>query len=349
MSDPVTLLVLTPSLGGFYFGELLAGLGREVVAAGARIVVVQTPDGGLRGGQGSEPSDFATPVAWSEVDGVVSITTAVSGSYLQQLRAAGKPVVLISARPPDFEAPLVLPDNYGGTVAAVEHLIGHGHRRIGFVGNLSQPDVRDRYDAYAQALEAHDCLLDPALLFRAPNNDWAGGVEAARQLLAAPERPTALMVATDRNAIGLMRTLTDAGLSVPRDIAVVGFDNIEAAAFSTPALTSVNQRFDDLGALAGRLVLGCIRGEATPFASHICLRRASSCARRAGVALTRPGREPLGTPGRWTNCATRSIDRSSPVTGSSMNPCASRCLPPRSRLSGCCAAARASRMRRSGR
>ena len=77
------------------------------------------------------------------------------------------------------------------------------------------------------------------------------------------------MVATDRNAIGLMRALTDAGLVIPRDIAVVGFDNIEEGAFSAPTLLSVSQRFDEVGALAGRLALAQIRGEAVTFTSHI--------------------------------------------------------------------------------
>jgi len=279
VSRPVTVLVLTPSIGGFYFGELLAGLGREVSGSGGRLVLVQTLDHGTRNNEASEPSDFATRVAWAEADGVVSITSAAGGPYLQQFRDAGKPVVLVSTRLLDFEAPVALPDNHGGTFAAVEHLIEHGHTRIGFVGNLGQADVRDRRAAYLDALAAHGIPADPGLLFPAPNNDWAGGVQAGHDVMASPDRPTALMVATDRNAIGLMRTLADAGLRVPHDVAVVGFDNIEAAAFSTPALSSVEQRFDDVGALAGRLLLGLLRGEEVAFTSHVL--PASAIVRRA--------------------------------------------------------------------
>jgi len=265
----MTVLVLTPSAGGHYFGELLAGLTREVAGEGGRLVLVQTLEVGTRSDEASEPGDFATPIAWSKVDAVVSITTAVRGSYLQRLRDAGKPVVLVSTRMPDFDAPVALPDNHGGAFAAVEHLIGHGHTRIGFVGNLTQPDVYDRYAAYRQALETHDLAADPTLVFASSDNDRAGGARAARDVLDSPDRPTALMVATDRNAIGLMRALTDAGLVIPRDIAVVGFDNIEEGAFSTPTLSSISQRFDEVGALAGRLALAQIRGEAVTFTSHI--------------------------------------------------------------------------------
>ena len=269
MAHSVTVLVLTPTLSGHYYGEVIAGLNRAVAGSGGRIVLVQTLDGGSRSDEESELSAFSTPVAWSEVDGVVSITTAVSESYLQRVRDAGKPVVLISTRMRDFEAPLAAPDNHGGTYAAVEHLMAHGHTRIGFVGNLAQPDVSDRYTAYADALEAHGLARDPALVFAAPNNDFPGGAQAAQAVLAAAQRPTALMVGTDRNAIGLMRALNEAGLAIPDDVAVIGFDNMEEAGFSSPPLSTVNQRFSELGALAARLVLAQTRGEEVPFAAHV--------------------------------------------------------------------------------
>jgi len=271
LSHAAAVLVLTPSIGGYWFGELLAGFTREIAGAGVRPVLVQTLDAGTRSGEVGEPGaagDFATPIAWSEVDAVVSIASAVGASYLQKLHDAGKPVVLMSADMADFDAPVVLPANRGGTFAAVEHLIGHGHTRIGFVGNLAQPDVRGRYAGYLQALETHDLSADPALVFAAHNNARAGGVRAARALLDSPLRPTAVMVATDRNAIGLMRTLTDAGVTIPADIAVVGFDNIEADAFTVPTLSSVDQRFDECGALAGRLVLAALRGETVEYTTY---------------------------------------------------------------------------------
>jgi diguanylate cyclase (GGDEF)-like protein len=306
MTHLMTVLVLTPSIGGYYFGELLSGLTREITDVGGRLVVVQTLEAGTRYGEAGEPgevSDFAIPVDWSEVDGVVSITTAVRASYLQQLRDAGTPVVLTGTRTLGFDAPLALPDNHGGTLSAVEHLIGHGHTRIGFVGNLAQDDVRDRYAAYREALEIHHLTADPTLVFAAPDNAKAGGVRAARDVLDSSHRPTALMVATDRNAIGLMRALTDAGLAIPRDIAIVAFDNVEAALFSTPSLSSVNQRFDETGALAGRLVLAEIRGEAVPravFTSQslgVALRDSCGCASDADDNTIRgPEQSPNASP-----------------------------------------------------
>ncbi|WP_407343667.1 EAL domain-containing protein [Pengzhenrongella phosphoraccumulans] len=290
MTTPMTVLALTPSVGGHYFGELLAGLTREITGARARLVVVETLPASAPQDEPGTPGDFALPVAWSQVDGVVSITTAVDADYLRRLRDCGVPVVLASTQMADFDAPVAMPDNHGGTFAAVEHLIGHGHTRIGFVGNLAQQDVRERRAAFARALATHDLVIDPALVYGASDNAEAGGVRAAQELLASPRRPTALMVATDRNAIGLMRTLVEAGLSIPQDVAIVAFDNIEAGAFSTPALSSVNQRFDEVGALAGRLVLAKIRGEDVPYSVFtspsvvVAVRESCGCIAEAGDA-----------------------------------------------------------------
>ncbi len=302
-SRPLTVLVLTPMVGGHYFGELLTGLSREITGAGGRLVLVQTLDGGLRRDEECEVSAFDVPVAWAEVDGVVSITSAVGGAYLQRLRDAGKPVVLASARPPGFDAPLAVPDNHDGTRAAVEHLIAHGHTQIGFVGNLAQFDVCDRYAAYVQILQEHDLTADPRWFFAAATNDFSGGAGAAAGIVGAAQRPTAVMVATDRNAIGLMQALSAAGVAVPGDLAVVGFDNLEEAAFSSPPLTSVNQRFDEVGALAGRLVLAQILGEAASFtpnappAARLVLRGSCGCATDAlGRGTASAGRSLGATP-----------------------------------------------------
>jgi diguanylate cyclase (GGDEF)-like protein len=262
MTHSRAVLVLTPSIGGDFFGELLAGVAQEVAGDGGRLVIVETRSAAAPRDEVGAPNNFATQVAWSQVDGVVAITSAVGADYLQQLRDAGKPVVRISnALMGDFQAPVARPDNQAGTIAAVEHLMGHGHTRIGFVGNLAQPDIRDRFDAYEQTLEKHGLKEDRPLLFSASENGEAGGAYAARTFLNAAHRPTALMVATDRNAIGLMRAVTSAGLVLPRDLAMIGFDNIGAGTFSTPSLSTVDQRFDEVGALAGRLVRAQMRGE----------------------------------------------------------------------------------------
>ncbi len=277
-----TVVVLTPGLGGDYFGDVLAGLSREIVAADGRLIVVETLQEHVRRTEVSMDVPFTLPLALDLANGFISLTNAVDAEYLKGLDATGFPVVVLSGsqETPD-SATTVRPDNEAGTVAAVEHLIGHGHSRIGFLGNLAQRDILDRLDAYRDTLRAHGLTPDPDLVFDAPENGEPGGVVAAHRVLAGDERPTALMVATDRNAIGLVRTLADNGLSVPRDVAVAAFDNIAAGALGSPALTSVEASADEVGALAGRRVLERMRGAAVPLAtpheSRLVVRESCGC------------------------------------------------------------------------
>lgn len=256
MARRPTLLVLTPSTGGYFFGALLDGVARVLSAHDGRLLVVQTLELGMRSDELGEPPDFALPIAWGQVDGAIAVTAAVPDAYVRALHEAGVPLVMASTRGQVEGVPRALPDNRIGTRRAVEHLASHGHRAIGFIGNLAQTDIRDRYTAYTEVLADLGLPAPDGHVFHAPDNSEAGGVAAAAALLATADRPSAVMVGTDRNAIGLVATLQQAGLAVPDDVAVASFDDIEPAAFVSPPLTTVSQSFDEVGALAARLVLG---------------------------------------------------------------------------------------------
>ena len=284
-SKPPTVLVLTPSVGGDFFGNLLSGLMRAVVAANGRLIVVETRQKASARDEAGTQGDFAVPVGWSNVDGVISITTAVGKDYVVRAHAAGKPVVLVSSTQlEDLPAPLVRPDNRTGADLAVDHLVEHGHTRIGFVGNLAQHDIRERCEGLQAALERHGLVFDPRLVYNAPHNAEAGGAQAAQALVGSEVRPTAVLVATDRNAIGFIDTLREAGMGVPRDVATVSFDNAMAATFETPTLTSVELRFDRVGALAAHTLLSAIDGKditdgtLSPEVAQLILRESCGCA-----------------------------------------------------------------------
>src|SRR5665811_1899416 len=142
--------------------------------------------------------------------------------HLIRLKDAGVPVVFTSNLVPGFDAPSAMPDNAGGVRAAVEHLIEHGHTRIGFAGNLVQSDMRERYDAYRATLIAHGLETD---------NVEVGGRRVATELMARGIPVTAMFVATDRNAFGLIEGLKDGGLALPDDLAIIGFDDVERGWF----------------------------------------------------------------------------------------------------------------------
>jgi diguanylate cyclase (GGDEF)-like protein/PAS domain S-box-containing protein len=261
--------VLSPVTGGFYYGKIVAGVAREVAAAGGHIVLIQTLDAGLHSDEVVAAPDFQTPLAWSHLDGVISISSATSRNYLERLQAAGKAVVLASDEIEGLATPRAMPDNMVGVTEAVAHLIDHGHTRIGYAANLIQPDMRARHDAYRVAMLAHG--LDPhrKWFFDAFDNGELGGCDVAQQVVAAGMPVTALILATDRNAIGCISQLSDLGVAIPGDIAIVGFDGLEAGAYTRPTLSTVLQPFIEVGASAARLVLAVLQGDAVEPRSYV--------------------------------------------------------------------------------
>lgn len=291
MSRPLTVLALTRNTGGFYHGELLAGLTREVSAVGGRVIVVQTADPGTETWDTHTISKFDLPVAWDQIDGVVLVALGVGAPYLSGLQAHGKPLILADQEVEGIVAPTAMPDNKGGVSAAVEHLVSHGHQRIAFVGNLDQLDFCERYAAYQEVLTSHGLPVDESMFYSADSYSERAGARAGEAMLARGNLPSAIMAATDHNAIGLMRVLTEAGVRIPQDVAVMGFDNTVEGAFNTPSLSSVSQHFDEVGALAGRLVLSALQGESPEPVQHVA-RAASvnmrgSCGCRVDLMDTR--------------------------------------------------------------
>ncbi|GIG29874.1 EAL domain-containing protein [Cellulomonas marina] len=284
------VLVLTPVTGGFYFGDVVAGMHREAVRAGLRLVVQQTYDAGTRATAPGDAPTTATPLAWDQVAGAVTVSTAVDRGVVERLRRHGLPVVSASE---DVVLPRVppggdlasaglasaSPDNAAGTRAAVRHLAEHGHTRIGFVGNLGQADMRERYAGYHEAMLELGLAPDPAHFLATADHGEASGEHAAAGLALLDEPPTAVVCATDRNALGVVAGLARVGLRVPQDVAVVGFDGIEAAAYCVPALTTVDQPFHATGAYAMRLLRALREGRDPDGEPRhpVALVRRSSC------------------------------------------------------------------------
>ena len=246
--------VLSPQLAASFFGGVLVGISKVATQRGAAVIGIQTFDPG-DADVDRAVSRYRRRAGWDHFAGVIALVDAVDSAYLFELQANGTPVILVSNEVEGLRCPVVSSDNRSGVVSAVDHLVGHGHRRIAFVGNLRQSDIRERYEAYCQTLMRHGIDRDDRLLFESTDNVERGGAEAAEAMLAAGLPSTAVVAGTDYNAIGVMRVLQSAGLVLPRDQAIVGYDDAEAGALITPALSSVRQDFNAIGAKAAHLVL----------------------------------------------------------------------------------------------
>ncbi|GLP95847.1 LacI family DNA-binding transcriptional regulator [Paraferrimonas sedimenticola] len=153
-------------------------------------------------------------------------------------------------------------DNRQGGAQATKHLIDKGHQRIAFVGDASNhyPEFFARYQGYVSALMAHDLPVEPALQHNAITTEEAG-YEATKQLLNQGDSFTALFAASDLIAVGALKAIAEKGLKVPQDIAVVGFDDIPVASYTSPPLTTVRQNTKLAGEVLVKSLIAQIRGE----------------------------------------------------------------------------------------
>jgi DNA-binding LacI/PurR family transcriptional regulator len=170
--------------------------------------------------------------------------------------------------------PYVGHDDRAAARLALDHLLGLGHRRIGVLGYRLTPNrhvgelsrdqqvaagyrhTRIRLDGYEDALHAHRAGWETLRFFESASNDPAGGAAGARELLEQPDAPTAILTDSDRLAIGVLSAARETGLEIPRDLSVVGMDDVPAASVVTPRLTTIHQPLVQKGEIAGLILLG---------------------------------------------------------------------------------------------
>jgi DNA-binding LacI/PurR family transcriptional regulator len=190
-------------------------------------------------------------------DGVIVTSSRVGALYQEHLDRLGVPVVLINSRSEERGAYTfsVMVDNRHGGYAATKHLLLAGHRRIAYIaGPANHSDNLERLAGYRQALSETSVEEDPEL--EVPGTGRIGaGERALPTLLERPEPPTAVFCYNDATAIGLLAAARAAGLKVPENLAVVGFDDIAFASYVHPPLTTIAQPMHALGRLAVDMVL----------------------------------------------------------------------------------------------
>lgn len=196
------------------------------------------------------------------LDGVVVSSAPLDDPIFPRLLEDGVPFIIVG-RYPHERANYVDVDNVAGARMAVEHLLQLGHERVATItGPLNMCSGQDRLEGYRQALAARGIPVDEDLIAEGDFTEQ-GGQAAMRRLL--PHRPTAVFAASDMMAVGAIKVLREAGLRVPEDVAVVGFDDIPLASMVEPPLTTVRQPIEQLGSMAVELLVSLMEnpGEET--------------------------------------------------------------------------------------
>lgn len=190
------------------------------------------------------------------VDGVIICSTQVSQQQQRRLAAFNVPTVLINNQALEDVTHSIYHDDVAGSREVTKYLIGLGHRRVAYLGNLRGGRTNaDRLQGYREALDAAGIRQRPEYLREAGHGLAAGGAEAAAGFLHLSEPPTAIVCYNDVMAIGATQVLQAAGIKVPEQCSVTGFDNIELAAYVTPPLTTFSQPKYELGREAALMML----------------------------------------------------------------------------------------------
>jgi len=218
-------------------------------------LIVYTSGGIKKNSAADHERHYVSLLNGSIADGVIVVTpTATTFS-------TDAPVVAIDPNNVCPDCPAVIANNRTGAMAAMEHLISLGHCRIGFIGGrLDLQSAIRRLRGYKEALHQASIPLAPELI-QVGDYSTETGFVCAQQLLNLPDPPTAIFAANDQSAIGVMQAAQEAGLGIPDDLSVVGFDNIPEAAFMRPALTTVDQSIDRMGYVATEILIHLIQGE----------------------------------------------------------------------------------------
>lgn len=268
--------VLLPDVHGEFFAQVIQGLDAEARVRGYHLLV------------SSSHSDEAEAQAIiralrSRVDGFAIMWPRPDTQFLDALLPPDTPAMLLNADPDASTFPALAVDNRGGAYAAVRHLVEHGHERIAFLsGEPNNRDARERRTGYRLATRDLDVDTDPELVLDGDFMQEAGHA-ATDSLLHLDPRPTALFAANDAMAMGALRGLDKAGLRVPDDLALVGFDDIPTAQYVAPPLTTVRVPARKLGHRAMQCLLARIDGNPINDAPNtldttLVIRRSCGCA-----------------------------------------------------------------------
>jgi DNA-binding LacI/PurR family transcriptional regulator len=221
---------------------------------------------------GGVESELLQQLQTHEADGVLLLSVD-DESFVRNLLAGGQRLVVLNSEYPDLAVDIVRPDNHAAALQATRLLLERGHRRILHYTALHRPTFHRRLSAYRQALQEAGIAYDPALVIDGGLDPERAYAELRTRLAAGPPNFTAVFSANDNSAMGIMRALQEAGLTVPADVSIVGCDDIPTAAYLSPPLTTVRIEREELGALAvRRLIDRATFPELTPVKIEMTIR-----------------------------------------------------------------------------
>ncbi|MEU8174980.1 LacI family DNA-binding transcriptional regulator [Microbispora hainanensis] len=264
--------VLFQALDSLWALELIRGVNEVAQSYGLTVAVTDMH------GRNSPHHGWIEEVLARRPSGVIAVSAELSDHEHAQLASRSIPLVALDPYgEPSHRVPSVGATNWNGGLSATRHLLELGHRRIAMInGPATLMCCRARLDGYRAAMETAGVPVDHRLLRTGPLYVETGRTEA-QALLALPDRPTAVFAGNDLQALGVYQAALRAGLRVPDDLSIVGFDDLPLAQWTDPPMTTVHQPLAKMGAAAGELVMAVSTGDASEqhrieLATHLVVR-----------------------------------------------------------------------------
>ena len=258
--------MIIPDITNPFFPAVVRGAEDQAFSHGYRLILCNTDNDHLK--ELAHLNELRTylPAGLIVIPSTFSDLTVQAKSY----RDVGTGVVCIDRLPEDWIGDTVIADNQRGAYKATQHLIAMGHKQLAAItGPLHLTNAQERLNGFKQAVKEAKLRLAPEYVQEA-TFDKQGGASKTGLLLRLIPRPTAIFAGNDMIALGVLAAIRDAGLRCPKDVSVIGFDDLELAELTNPALSSVSQSGYQLGSTAASILLERIDGDTGP-AKHIVL------------------------------------------------------------------------------
>lgn len=249
------IVVLVPTVANVFFARVISGMQEAAAEQGYAILLANTM------GRSDIEDDYTKMVQTAQADGLIQLR-AHNPFDMSMINDNGLlPMVNACEVLDAVPCPTVTLDNRAAARAMTEHLISLGHTRIALIkGPQGSPLTRERVAGYKDALVDAGITYDDALLY--PGDfTLKSGFDAATSILSATTRPTAVFCENDETAMGAMQRFKQAGLSIPGDISVAGFDDIDFAAYADPPLTTISQPAEEFGRTAVSQLVDVLNGK----------------------------------------------------------------------------------------
>ncbi|MBD3586391.1 LacI family transcriptional regulator [Salinimonas sp. HHU 13199] len=250
-----SLVVLVPTIANLFFARVINGMQEAAAERGYSLLLGNTQ------GNPELEAEYVKLVQTSQADGVIQLRAHNPFASMNADAGALLPMVNACEVLESTAFPTVTLDNQRAAKSMTEYLLSLGHTRIGLIkGPNSSPLTQERLRGYQQALASANIPFDDALLF---DGDFTlqSGFDAAKKMLTQPDRPTALFCENDETAIGAMQALKQAGLRIPDDVSVAGFDDIAFSGYADPPLTTIAQPAEEFGHTAVSLLVDVLNGK----------------------------------------------------------------------------------------